>query len=137
MISRTMTFGMIAALACTASTALAEPKGNGAAGCKCTCAAPSGVNNGTILSENTYASVGGSCAAFPGKTCNIDNPNTGGISTGELLWCDPVQGSANAAIKNGALLHGPFQIKQSEGGQHITKPSTAIDPRKLHAVQPQ
>jgi len=138
MFNRFALIGAIAIVACAPTAALAKPKQGGTTtGCKCTCAAPSGVNNGTILSENTYNPVGGSCAAFPGKTCNVNNPNTGGVSTGELLWCDAVQGSATSAIKNGALLHGPFFLEQSSGKQNITRPAHPIDPGRLHVAPSQ
>jgi hypothetical protein len=46
-------------------TATAKPKqGSGAGQCRCSCLAPSGVNGGTLISENVYNSQGCACEAF-------------------------------------------------------------------------
>jgi hypothetical protein len=67
----------------------ALPKQGGGSGkCSCMCVAPSGVNGGSLVSVNTYNSQGYSCGAFEGRTCNLDNPYTGGVSTGSLIGCE-------------------------------------------------
>lgn len=52
------------------------------------CIAPSGVNGGSLISLNSYNSQGYSCSAFEGKACNLNNPYTGGVSTGSLIGCE-------------------------------------------------
>jgi hypothetical protein len=69
-------------------SALAKPKqGGGSAKCGCDCIADSGVNGGILIVHNTYNSMGYSCSAFEGATCNVNNPYTGGVSTGTLSLC--------------------------------------------------
>lgn len=69
--------------------ASALPKqGSGSGKCRCMCIAPSGVNGGSLISVNDYNSQGYSCGAFEGKTCNLNNPYTGGVSTGSLIGCE-------------------------------------------------
>jgi hypothetical protein len=68
--------------------AYALPKQGSGGRCSCMCIAPSGVNGGSLVSINTYNSQGYSCGAFEGKTCNLDNPYTGGVSTGSLIGCE-------------------------------------------------
>ena len=78
--------------------ALALPK-QGTGKCSCTCVAPSGVApGGQLVSDNTYSAQGYSCGAFTGKTCNIDNPYTGGVATGEIIGCSDVKSSGQRVI---------------------------------------
>ena len=78
--------------------AFAKPKpGSGGGQCTCMCVAPSGIG-GILVANNTYNSMGYPCGAFEGKTCNMNNPNTGGIATGELMGCDSAKASGRAAV---------------------------------------
>jgi hypothetical protein len=83
--------------------AYALPK-QGIGKCTCMCIAPSGVNGGSLVSINTYNSQGYSCGAFEGKTCNLDNPYTGGVSTGSLIGC----GSATKNFGRPSILVSPW-----------------------------
>jgi hypothetical protein len=78
--------------------ASAKPKGGGAGSCTCMCLAPSGVGGGTLVVDRTYDSHGYSCGAFEGATCNLDNPYTGGVSTGSLYGCGNAGSSTSATI---------------------------------------
>jgi hypothetical protein len=60
----------------------AKPKGQGGAG-SCTCAC---VTSSQIQIAN-YNSQGYPCEAFNGATCNVEDPATGGIRSGQLLSC--------------------------------------------------
>jgi hypothetical protein len=80
-------FGCCALLLGASQTAVALPKQGSGAQCGCLCEAPDGAG-GTIHSFSNYASHGMSCFAFAGATCNLDNPNTGGIATGILVFCN-------------------------------------------------
>ena len=52
-----------------AQEASALPKqGSGAGQCRCMCVAPSGVNGGSLISDNLYNSQGYACSAFEGAT---------------------------------------------------------------------
>ena len=71
-----------------AQTATALPKQGAGTQCDCMCVAPSGVApGGVIYSFNTYDPHGLSCFALEGLTCNLDNPNTGGVATGSVQGC--------------------------------------------------
>lgn len=76
--------------------ASALPK-QGTGKCRCTCVAPSGIG-GQLWSDSVYNSNGYSCGAFQGKTCNIDNPNTGGVATGEIIGCETATTAARRSI---------------------------------------
>ena len=72
-----------------ATSAGAEPKqGSGGGKCTCMCYAPTGVNGGAFVGNVSYDSKGYACNAFEGKTCNVNNPYTGGVSTGSLIGCE-------------------------------------------------
>ncbi len=90
---------MIAGCVLIASPALAKPKTTAGGGkCSCTCVAPTGMNGGIFISDNVYNAHGYSCTAFTGKTCNVNNPYTGGVATGEIIGCDSVAGGGRSVI---------------------------------------
>lgn len=80
----------------TTEQASARPKGGVTTRCTCTCMAPSGIG-GILLKDNTY-NVPGACGGLNGRTCNVDNPNTGGVATGELIGCDKAGSSAVLSV---------------------------------------
>lgn len=84
--------------------ALALPK-QGTAKCRCTCVAPSGIG-GQLWSDSIYNSNGYSCGAFQGKACNIDNPNTGGVATGEIIGCESATASRRSIIEFNPITGG-------------------------------
>lgn len=84
--------------------ASALPK-QGTGKCRCTCVAPSGIG-GQLWSDNVYNSNGYSCGAFQGKTCNIENPNTGGIATGEIIGCETATSSRRSIIEFNPITGG-------------------------------
>jgi hypothetical protein len=77
--------------------ASAKPKGLGGGQCTCMCMAPSGIG-GQLVSFQTYNSQGYSCVAFENRTCNVDNPYTGGVSTGSLIGCASAATSSSATV---------------------------------------
>jgi hypothetical protein len=77
--------------------ALALPK-QGTGQCRCTCVAPSGILGGQIWSDNVVNANGFFCGAFAGKTCNVGNPNTGGVATGEINGCEVALASRRSVI---------------------------------------
>jgi opacity protein-like surface antigen len=78
-----------------AAASFAEPKQGSGGKCSCMCIAPSGIG-GELVSDVTYDSQGYSCNSFEGKTCNLNNPYTGGVSTGSLIGCGAASGSSAA-----------------------------------------
>ena len=77
----------------------------GTGNCRCTCVAPSGIG-GELWSDMTYNANGYSCGAFQGKTCNIENPNTGGMATGEIIGCETATSSRRSVIEFNPLTGG-------------------------------
>jgi len=76
----------IAAALLAASAAPAAALDNGVTSdtrCQCFC------DTGITASYDTYDSRGYGCGALEGRTCNIENPQTGLIQTGRLLYCSP------------------------------------------------
>jgi hypothetical protein len=53
---------------------------------------------GQIWGDNIYSASGFSCGAFTGKTCTVDNPNTGGVATGEIIGCEAASASRRSVI---------------------------------------
>lgn len=88
---------LCAFVSATPYVASAKPKGGGGSSCTCMCVAPSGVG-GQLIKDQTYNSQGYSCGAFEGVTCNMDNPYTGGVATGQLVGCGNTGGSTSATI---------------------------------------
>jgi hypothetical protein len=88
----------------TPQLASALPK-QGTGKCRCTCVAPSGMG-GELWSDNVYNANGYSCGAFQGKTCNIENPNTGGIATGEIIGCESATTSRRSIIEFNPITGG-------------------------------
>lgn len=80
--------------------ALAKPKSGsgGSAKCACMCVAPSGFNGGSLVKVQNYDSKGYACSAFEGVTCNMDNPYTGGVSTGSLIGCEDAKSSSSTIV---------------------------------------
>lgn len=60
--------------------------------CACACDGPTG--GGIIDIRNTG---GFSCGAYNGKTCNYEDPATGGIRSGTTKWCTPYKPSGTRA----------------------------------------
>jgi len=60
--------------------------------CACACDGPTG--GGIIDIKNTG---GFSCGAYSGKTCNYEDPATGGIRSGTTKWCTPYKPSGTRA----------------------------------------
>ena len=86
-------------IAANAPTAQALPKQGTGGKCDCLCEAPSGVNPfGVIQTFNTYDSHGLGCGALVGATCNVNNPNTGGIATGSVKTCAPVSNASRRSV---------------------------------------
>lgn len=95
-------------LAANAPIAQALPKQGTGTKCDCLCEAPSGVNPfGTIQSFNTYDSHGLGCDALVGATCNVSNPNTGGVATGSVRACGK---SSNASRRNVIILPNGIKL---------------------------
>ena len=100
-------FTCCALLIVATHTADALPKQGTGTKCDCLCEAPSGIApGGTIHSFNTYDSHGLACEAFVGATCNLENPNTGGIATGSLLFC----GDASTTARHPATITLPTGV---------------------------
>jgi hypothetical protein len=74
-----------------------SPQGGGGGKCDCLCAAYDGTGH-VIVKHDSYNSKGYACSAFVNKTCNMTNPNTGGIATGSLLYCNSGQDSRARVI---------------------------------------
>jgi len=107
-------FGMAAALmmASVAPAAALDNSPVGGGRCECFCdAGPGGFT--------TYDNPG-SCGALTNKTCNMEDPATGGIRSGTLIGCWP-EGSTSgqAQILGGAVLD------PGNGGQTVRPGLTA------------
>jgi hypothetical protein len=89
---------LCAILSAMSYSASARPKGGVSGRCECTCVANSGVG-GILMSQRTYDSHGYSCGAFNNATCNLNNPNTGGVATGTLSGCSNAGSSTTATIQ--------------------------------------
>jgi hypothetical protein len=101
-----------------AQEASALPKqGSGAGQCRCMCVAPSGVNGGSLISDNLYNSQGYACSAFEGATCNLNNPYTGGVSTGSLIGCQDASKSSGGRI---TVLSGSVSLGRNVGIRRMT-----------------
>jgi hypothetical protein len=70
----------------------------GSGRCDCMCETANAGNYGT------YDSVGYGCGALEGKTCNIENPQTGLIETGRLWGCSPTNDDLQSRIQGGLQL---------------------------------
>ncbi|BCA53213.1 hypothetical protein W02_03530 [Nitrospira sp. KM1] len=71
--------------------------------CACACDGPTG---GAIID---IRNVGGfACAAYNGKTCNYEDPASGGIRSGTTRWCTAYKPSgikaAAAPLQNGPVM---------------------------------
>ncbi|MGF1624165.1 MAG: hypothetical protein ACFCVH_04725 [Alphaproteobacteria bacterium] len=103
-------FGMAAALmmASAAPAAALDNTTVGGGRCECFCdAGPGGFM--------TYDSPGG-CGALTNRTCNLEDPASGGIRSGSLIGCWPEgtgSGQAQAQILGGAVLD------PGSGGQSV------------------
>jgi hypothetical protein len=86
-----------ALISATPHLASAKPKGLGGGQCGCVCLASDGMG-GTLQRVVTYDSQGFSCTAFEDLACNVDNPNTGGVATGQLYGCSPTGSSGSATV---------------------------------------
>ena len=77
---------LLGALAVVAASqaAVALPKQNSNGRCLCMCAGIQGPY--PVMS---YDSKGYGCAALNGTTCNVDDPQTGGVQTGTNEGCTP------------------------------------------------
>ena len=73
--------------------AIALPKQGSEGKCGCLCDAPDGAG-GSIHSLATYDPHGLSCLALAGATCNLDNTKTGGVATGQLIFCSDASNTA-------------------------------------------
>jgi hypothetical protein len=61
--------------------AIARPKLVATGRCSCVCSGPN------LFVGREYDSLGNTCDAFDGKTCNVEDPATGGVRSGRLLGC--------------------------------------------------
>jgi hypothetical protein len=101
-------FACCAPLIAAAQPAAALPKQGSGGRCDCLCEAPGGVTpSGVIHSFATYDSHGQQCDAFAGATCNLTNPNTGGVATGTIKFCDSVSNTS----KRPAVILLPSGVK--------------------------
>ena len=107
-----LAFGIAVLIAANAPTAQALPKQGTGGKCDCVCEAPSGVSpTGFIQTFNTYNAHGLGCDALVGATCNISNPNTGGVATGSVKACMTVTNASRRSViilQNGVKL-SPLQ----------------------------
>lgn len=62
--------------------ALSKPKQYQPAGCHCVCDFPSGGN--VMITYNYPVAL---CGSYNGKTCNVEDPGTGGVRSGTLDLC--------------------------------------------------
>ena len=91
--------GIALSIAANAPVAQALPKQGTGGKCDCVCEAPSGINSfGVIQTFNTYHSHGLGCDALVGATCNVSNPNTGGVATGSVKACTTVTNASRHSV---------------------------------------
>jgi hypothetical protein len=67
--------------------ASALPKQGAGQACSCICFVPLGYPADSLVAVMNYNSSNHQCYLFNGKTCNLENPNTGGVSSGRLSNC--------------------------------------------------
>jgi hypothetical protein len=68
-------------------TASALPKQGVGTTCSCVCIVHLGGPQDDLIALMNYNSSSHQCNLFNGKTCNLENPNTGGVSSGHLNTC--------------------------------------------------
>jgi hypothetical protein len=70
-----------------AHAASALPKQGAGQTCSCVCIVHLGYPASDLIAFMNYNSSNHQCNLFNGKTCNLENPNTGGVSSGQLSTC--------------------------------------------------
>jgi hypothetical protein len=89
--------------------------------CQCYCES---ANTGSF---NVYGIAGSSCGPLEGRTCNIENSQTGLIETGRVAACLPLEEESNA----GSNFPGMFETSPGvldNPGQWQTSRPTVVAP---------
>jgi hypothetical protein len=102
----------ILALVTSSAVSLARPKKTSSAFCTCVCSTESGLGEG-----RTYDNPGGSCGKLDGIVCQIGDPSTGGIRTGKLFGCGPMD-----------IIFGEDRVEPGQGSQGGPRPSPDMPP---------
>jgi hypothetical protein len=107
---------LLAVVAGVPHAASALPKQGSGGTCNCVCVAPSGIG-GQIMTIAIYNSLNYQCPVFNGKTCNVSNPNTGGVATGSLIGCDK-----STVFTQPVIVTSPFSGIQVFTGRRLRAP---------------